>query len=434
MRKKVFVAKATPKYLFGLIMLLPLALYYFVVCLFAVNIPLSDDFPTVFGFLGSYISLEKAYDKIRLLFSQHNEYRIVTNRLVSLAVYKLKGAVDFRLLILIGNILLLPAVYAVYASFKKNKEKLKYFLPAVLIIAVPQFTGSIFWATSVLQNISCLAFSLLVLVSLKKESSFRLFSAFAFAVIAVFSSGNGLLALPAGLVFLLLVKRKKPAILWTVGTIFVLFGYFYGYTTPVHEKIYYAVNPFSIIEFFFVFLGSPVVFSVLYMKSVLGQNAELIIRLIAIIAGAAVTAYFIFLVKKKYYRINPVIFTMFILFFLTALAAAITRSGIGPLQAFASRYRIIPIFIFALMYLSFIEINKEKETEKYYKYILILAALFSAFSYVSNLPAIKSSRANLVAGLTTWQKYGNGLERLNDDPVYADKQLRDSVNKGIYLP
>ncbi|OGF51070.1 MAG: hypothetical protein A2231_13115 [Candidatus Firestonebacteria bacterium RIFOXYA2_FULL_40_8] len=434
MRKKAFVVKTTPKYILGLALLVPLVFYYLTVYLYAVNVPLSDDFPTVLGFLTSFFSLNSLSEKLRLLFSQHNEYRIVLSRLVSLLVYKINGVIDFRILIFTGNIMLLPALYAVYSSFKKNKDKLKYFLPAVFVIAVPQFIGSIFWTTSALQNISCLAFSLITFALLKKEGALRTLTAFAFALLAVFSSGNGLLLLPAVIFFLLITKRKKTAFYWSAGTLFVLLGYFYGYTTPVHEKVYYAVNPLSIVEFFFIFLGSPVVFSVGYMKSLLGANAELIIRSLSIISGGAVIAYFIYLTKKKYYRANPVIFIVFILFFITAAAAAVTRSGIGPMQAFASRYRIIPLFLFALVYLSFIEITKEKTAEKYYKYILILAVVFSIFSYIANLPAIKSGRDNLVLGITAWQKTGTGLERLNDDPIYAENQFKKALEKGIYLP
>ncbi|MFH1074462.1 MAG: hypothetical protein V1752_05170 [Candidatus Firestonebacteria bacterium] len=434
MRKKVFTAKSSPKYLYGALILLPLALYYFTVYLFAENIPLSDDFPTVLGFLSAYLSLENTYDKICFLFSQFNEHRIVVNKLVSLAVYKVNGAVDFRQIILIGNIMLLPAIYAVYISFKKNKDKFKYFIPVVFVIAVPQFTGAIFWATSVVQNISCLAFSLLALALLKKEGISRSITAFTFAILAVFSAGNGLFVLPAVIILLLFVKRKKAAVWWSIGAVFILLIYFYGYTTPVHDKLYYAGKPLSVIEFFFVFIGSPAVFNVFYMKNLLGYNAELIIRLVSAIFGAAVIAYFILLAKKKYYTTNPVIFTMFILFFLTAIAAAVTRSGIGPMQAFTSRYRIIPVFIFALAYLSFVEISKEKKAEKYYKYLIVLAVVFSFLSYITNLPEIKSCKDNLVFGITNWQKSGRGLERLNDDPVYAEKQIKNSIEKSIYFP
>ena len=434
MRKKVFVAKSSPKYLFGLLILIPIALYYFTVFLFAVNVPLSDDFPAVLGFLGSFLSAAGISEKLRLLFFQHNEHRIVVNKLLTLALYKITGVIDFKLLIYLGNLLLLPAIYGVYLSFKKNKDKVKYFLPAVLIIMVPQFTGSIFWATSALQNISCLAFSILTLALLRKEGVFRSVYAFFLALLAVLSSGNGLFILPAAIILLMLGKRKLAAIWWSVGALLMLLGYFYGYAQPAHEGIYYAGNPLAVVEFFFCFIGSPVVLNVFYMKSLFGNNAKLLMLLLSGVLGAGVITYFIYLAKKKYYKVNPVIFTMFILLFISAFAAAVTRSGIGPMQAFASRYRLIPLFILALVYLSFIEMSKEKVTGKYYKYIVMLAVVFFVFSYISNLPAIKAGKENLLLGITGWQKDGTGLDRLNDHPVYADKQLKESVEKGIYNP
>ena len=78
--------------------------------------------------------------------------------------------------------------------------------------------------------------------------------------------------------------------------------------------------------------------------------------------------------------------------------------------------------------------SKEKVTGKYYKYIVMLAVVFFVFSYISNLPAIKAGKENLLLGITGWQKDGTGLDRLNDHPVYADKQLKESVEKGIYNP
>jgi len=433
MRKKAFTAKKAPGYLYGILLLLPLALYYFSVYLFAENIPLSDDFSSVLGFLGSFLSAESFSEKIKLLFSQLNEHRIVFNRLVSLLVFKVNGCMDFKLLLYAGNLLLLPAIYAVYLSFKKKSEKVKYFLPAIIILTVPQFTGSMFWATSAVQNISCLAFSLLALVLLRKEGLFRELSAFSFAVLAVLASGNGLFVLPAAISCLFIVKRNSSAFWWTAASALLYILYFYGYTVPVHDKLYYAVKPESVLEFFFVFLGSPVVLNVFYMKNLFGSSAETIMRIFCALIGAGVVTYFIFLIKKKYYRLNPAIFTIFILFFLTAFAAAVTRSGIGPMQAFASRYRVIPVFIFALVYISFIELYKENTVNRYYKYLLILAVLFSVFSYIANLPEIKYCRNNLVKGITSWQKDGTGLNILHDDPVYAGKLLKKSVEKGLYL-
>lgn len=433
MRKRVFVAKATPEYIYGLIMLLALALYYLTVCFFAENIPLSDDFPAVLGFLGSFYSHESGY-KLNLLSAQLNEHRIVLNRLVSLAVYKINGVVDFKLLIIVGNIMLLPAIYGFYTSFKQSYKKIKYFLPAVLILTVPQFTGAIFWATSAVQNISCLAFSMLALARLNKDDIFSSMASFAFAVFAVFSAGNGLFLFPSVIIVLLLAKKKKAAVFWTIGAVVILLAYFYGYNTPVHNKLYYAANVRSIIEYFFVFVGSPAVFNVSWMKNLIGDNAEPIIRIISAVTGGLIVAYYIFLAKIRYYKKNPAIFSMFIFFFITALFAAIARSGAGPMQAFASRYRIIPVSILALVYLSYMETRKVKIADVYYKHLTWLALLFLAVSYIANLPGIKSNRDNLVQSITSWQKDGTGLQRLHDDPVYADRQLRDSIEKKIYFP
>jgi hypothetical protein len=61
------------------------------ITVWAVNVPGMDDFDAVLGYMNHPLG-----ERIRLLFSQHNEHRVVTTRLVSELVRIVLGNLDFK--------------------------------------------------------------------------------------------------------------------------------------------------------------------------------------------------------------------------------------------------------------------------------------------------------------------------------------------------
>src|ERR1700743_859724 len=97
-------------YLFSAWIFIPAFLYFRIVDHYAVNIPWSDDYDAILGFL---LEFRKAPfgEKIGLLFSQHNEHRILSSRLVYITWQALFGRINFRYLTFIGDTQLLVAFF-----------------------------------------------------------------------------------------------------------------------------------------------------------------------------------------------------------------------------------------------------------------------------------------------------------------------------------
>src|SRR4051812_9853370 len=81
----------------------PLLAYAWMVWKFAVDVPVLDDYDAALGFLNAFIGTSGFRAKAALILSQHNEHRIVLDRLVFLGQYLILGKIDFRISILIGN-------------------------------------------------------------------------------------------------------------------------------------------------------------------------------------------------------------------------------------------------------------------------------------------------------------------------------------------
>ena len=69
-----------------LLILAPILIHLYYVCHYAVNIPLMDDYDAVLGFLNDFKKSGTA-DRVVLLFSQHNEHRILSSNLFYAAYY-----------------------------------------------------------------------------------------------------------------------------------------------------------------------------------------------------------------------------------------------------------------------------------------------------------------------------------------------------------
>src|SRR4051812_42559084 len=85
---------------------IPAIVYFAIVCQYAVNIPSQDDYGATLDFLCQY-KLAHGTDKIWLLFSQHNEHRILSSRIVYVLYNQLSGTINFRHIIILANLQLL---------------------------------------------------------------------------------------------------------------------------------------------------------------------------------------------------------------------------------------------------------------------------------------------------------------------------------------
>ncbi len=420
------------KIIFPVLFILPVLAFLGLIIRYSTNVPLADDFYTILSFLDNY-SHAAVFEKIALLFAQHNEHRLVFNRLLTVAADKLSGGIDFRLLLLLGGVLIIILVASLFLIFKEKKEKIKYFFPVLLIILQPQYAGAIFWATSALQNAGVLVFTALCLYFLEQKRSSDVFRALPFAVLAVFSAANGLFLLPVGALLYFMTGRKLEGTFWLAFSGLLLLLYFYSYTLPAHAGAYYSLTGiFNSALFFLTLLGSAFLVNFRLLLDIFGRGFANYFTGLAAFFGSAMLAWIIFLVKRKYYEKNPAVFYFIVILLITALATALTRGGAGILQAMTSRYRIISVLMLALLYISVLEQAAERKKAGLFRVILTAAAVFWIVSYGMNIGEISACKTNLEKGISSWMKNGQGLELLNEPVSESDAILKRALENGHY--
>ena len=353
---------------------LPIGVYFGYLGYFSVNLPNTDDLPTVFNFINTFYPFK--LDKLAALFVPFREHVVVLSKLSGYGQVLLAGTLNLKTLILLGNLFWVGVAYRLYVIFKQTKLQLVYFLPVTLILFQFQFAEISFWSMAIWSNIAVLWLLVESINALltDNKSTFRYLSALLFAILAVFTNGNGMLVLPIGLVVLLFKKEpfKKTAGWFLASAIAV---YLYWQCRQSINSGYGIANDATVILLgVFAFAGS-------YADVVSGSFRWLAVGLgLLIVAGSVVVGF------KNYAKTIFLPFNLFkllaILSFILATAAATTlfRTRFDGLDAlFLGRYRHYSALAFAVFYLVLLTgINWQK------KYLNALFFAFTAFALVAS--------------------------------------------------
>ncbi len=402
------------------VLLLPVMFFFHTVRSMSVNAPIGDDFDAVLLFLNRFLT-SGAGERLRLIFSQHNEHRIAFNRLATLVFYYAGGVVDFRALILFGNLALVGLACVLFAAFRgtasEKSSKWAYFIPVTFILFDLQYRESINWAMASMSNFYVLYFCALSLYLLCAFTSAPAFAfALALAVAAAYTQGGGVFVGFVGLAVLLLRKDMKGALVWAIVYGGAAALYFYGYAKPPGTPDGVALlraAPLVPARFFLAMLGAAL------------PVPEL--------AGVLMLAYFAFLTVRRYYRENAAVYAMLVYLLITVAATAVTRSGYGLDQALSSRYRVIPVMMLALYYISAAELITGQRLKRYFLGAMIAASVvFNVQAYSSNISTLITQRGLLTYGMLKWEAVGTGLIYPFQDK--AGEILSDSIRLGVYSP
>jgi hypothetical protein len=402
---------------------LAIYVFYFSIFAFAVNIPYWDDYDSILNFSNNFLG-SSLKDKVPLIFSQHNEHRIVFTRISTLASYYLTGKINFKFLIFIGNISLIGLLIIFLRSAAFAKKKFLYFIPAIFLLFQPQYWGDIYFATSSLSSLCVLFFAFASLYLLKKESLKYFIFSLLLALLASFTGGNGMIVFFAGLLTLIYEKKYLKIIIWIfVGAGCILF-YFHGYTKPPHhpsiaDPIF--VHPIHTIIYLFSFLGSC------FLNS--GFNHAKPVYFLALLSGVLFSLYFIYLIKIKFYKRNIAIASFLLFLILTSCVTALCRSGF---DLFPSRYKIISTLILVLSYLTFMETLLEGRMKRLFPILLTCSILFNFISYRNNFNYVILQKKYLIEGLALWESNSPGLSYPDEDR--ANSIISTAISKGRYSP
>ena len=356
---------------------LPLLVFWWTWQHYAVNIPKWDDH-ALRAFL-YYAGQEPTFwGKLQWLFKQHNEHRIVYDRLITALDYGLFGKLNYRHLMVVGN-LSLVGLLAVFMGVLRRKDGLVwhrlpvlYAVPVALLLVNLSQWENMFWGMASLQNFSVVLWVLAAFYLLTYTNRRGL--ALLMAVLATLTSGNGLLVWPLGFLLLLLdptvrsvtpkPKKLRPLLGWSVAALVVIGLYFWGFEKPGGT---HAIRPgmFALLKGWLAVtgaaaeaipIGNPLTNSIL-----LGGLLMLITFGITAVTvfvhqrsiGRAVQALF-----RTDRRSNPIPIPPMTLFFWasaafllgTAAVVAYARTGFGADLLITSRYKLYSLTLLALLY------------------------------------------------------------------------------------
>ena len=301
-----------------LIGIIPILCYCYVIFHFSSNVPFYDDFFWGFDYLETYFQKNTFIDKIRMLLMQHNQHRFIYFRAVLLSLFNLEGNLNFKHLILVGNLSLF-GVFALYGLvFRHIRISWAYFIPVPFLLFQYQFMFNSIVSYGV-PNMSIIFLAVLTFYFACFASPKHSYLLWIAGFFATFSNGNGIVVFFVAIILLLLQQRFRQVIYTAIAYAISLSIYF----TDFHmnsEETKLNGNTFM---YAFRFLGAAFLTHINSISVTLG-----------IIAVSGIVIYFLWfffkLVKGKFKPVENkvLLFCMGVFLFLacTAMMTAIVRA------------------------------------------------------------------------------------------------------------
>ena len=329
-----------------LLVLIPAALPYLYVRAFGVNVVFADAWDMVLVFHKFFSGRLTFAD----LYAQHNEHRMFFPKGAELLLGLLTRYNNVAEMYVVVSCFLITAVVLLVAFRREIGLPLIFFVPvALLIFSFRQYENMLFGfqiSFAFTQTFGVLALYLLSSSSRGNFGAYAFAAALGSATIASFSTAQGLLVWPAGLLGLLLGSGARPGKkvllgLWGLVGVAEWVAYFVDYHTPRgHPPLLDALDHIgTALGHFLTLLGSA-----LFWQPEHAYEGGLLI-------GCLALAMFLATYGRGVLRQHP--FWISLLFYSLLILATITlgRSGIfGVLQATASRYTTFSVLAVASIY------------------------------------------------------------------------------------
>jgi len=367
---------------------------------YAVNLPSLDDYGAILNFLNNY-KTSSGWSKFILLFSQHNEHRILSSRIIYVLYYSLFHTINFRHIIILGNIQLLAA-FCIFALFIKRAIP-KFWFPGALFAAVNLFDFSNWenadFAMAAIQNYGIILLVSLTILFYHKTAEKYLYLAALFQFLCVFSSGNGIVAAAIITLFNFLSATRKKAFISLGIFLACTTVYFIGYVSP--ETGHPAHNIPKILSYFFTTCSAIAII----------DNATACIVVGVILIGIFMAAFPI----DNRLKIKPGFAPLACLsFFVLASMGmmAVFRCNVTGVPANSSRYTIYPHYLYALIFVFLLHKIKNMK-------VLIAAAII----FTTGL--VMAYRKNLVWGMDNFKGLQHNLT--TNQYFFPDKQTAKAI-------
>lgn len=380
-------------------------LYFWTIIRYSANVPYWDDYQAVLLFINDFFSAN-ANDKISLLFSQHNEHRIVFNRVVQIFLYKIFGRVDFIHLIILGNIGWVLTIYLLWHYCKGKNISYAMFFPVVVFMLSFSHYELMTWGMASLQQYYQVLFSLLALYFLDtKKYTIALF----FMAVSLFTGSGAVVLFPIFLIYLLLKKEFSFFVVVALVELALLIVFFVllNYSRPGHHPSILASmeSPVVLLSYFLSFLGS-------FFGS---KNLSIFFGFLSLLS---LIYFYMIILKNKIFSYDFVFLSLLFCIF-SALITALARSGFGVDQALSSRYSEYSLLFVSLLYVFLLLLNSEVNIIKK----SILLSLGYVFSFIVFFHWFGNAQEKMKA-------HYEGL--INGSAAFPDSKMAEQILKKSY--
>jgi len=329
----------------GSALALPIVIVYAVLFREMRNVPKLDDYHAVLEFVLTLKQLPGLGSRLLwIIAAQHSEYKLIFEHAIIAAQWALSGTVNFEFLIVVGNLMLLGILWVLWHNcFAEEVDlgrRILLFLPVAWLLFQLNYAETLNWAMSGLQIVPTVFFALASLHLLLRSSRLAFVWACLCGMLACFSSGNGFVVAPVGLLLLLPERRWHRIIAWTVTFCVAFWAYLYRYTViqlPDHG------TGVSVLQ--------KVLFWVLFAGGAAENQHRFPVRNGALVLGVLLLAIFAAAWSKGYRKSHPFVFAGVLWVLLTAALVAEGRSGGGIATALTGRYKIYSDLLLIFAYI-----------------------------------------------------------------------------------
>lgn len=298
--------------------IIPVLFYCYVIFHFSSNVPFYDDFFWGFDYLETFVQKNTVIEKIKMLLMQHNQHRFIYFRAVLLGLFNLENNLNFKHLILVGNLSLL-GIFVVYGLvFKRIKTSWAYFLPIPFLLFQYQFMFNSIVSYGV-PNMSIIVLAILTFYFACFASPKHSYLIWIAGFFATFSNGNGIVVFFVAIILLLLQQRFRQAIYTGIAYALSLAIYFSGFQMNSSEA---TLN------------GNTFMYAFRFLGAAFLTNINMVSVLFSIVAVAGIVIYFVYfflkLIQSKFKPVDNkvLLFCLGVFLFLacTAIMTAIVRA------------------------------------------------------------------------------------------------------------
>lgn len=375
-----------------LLILFPIAVFYFVFQKYAVNIPHWDDF-AIRNTLAQMIETESVFQKIKLLFSQHNEHRILLTRFSAWMVYLLEGTLNLKSLMLIGIIALLGILFLLYKVSKKYNSSLLAFVPISFIFLNVGLFENTFWGMASVQNFGVIFFAFLtfywLVFSVENKHRHYFYFAIFSCFLGVFTSSNGIIIPLIGCLVLLVQQRKTQLVVFLSSSVVLVFGFFYGF-----QK-----NPDNVVKTDFsdvktIIKGTLATFGSVLNSSAIAPAKHLDLAMafgLFILIFICLFAYQVILKKYNLSERTADLFLLACLAFIsiTSVGIAVARISYGIEILMTSKYKIYSVLSMVIFYLVAYNSLAERYKNNFTQLAIVFSIGFNLYTYLTVYQDIK---------------------------------------------